>query len=307
MSRLDRKKGRFDAHYEVAEIDGALEDHQSVFGTEVDYFRHSHSDSFYHDIYGEGDEGGRIFFAPVKLPVLQVIRTEGPSDQKDAGITWTDRLYVVASFAHLAKVGLTHLDIQHGAYLNDRLVYDGYLFRIEQIKVQGQVRDRDIVVGIDCVQLKRSDILNDPQFAAWWNDNRPFPGPVDGEIWEPPSAGSVVGGEGQRGPKGDQGIPGPAGPRGYDGPVGPAGPPGLGGARGPSGPPGPPGPINQPLIVPQLSPSSSWVIEHGLGRWPQVTVLDSTGAEVVTDVTYLDVNRIAVIFAVPTTGSVLLT
>jgi len=190
MARLDKKAGRFNVTYEGDEIDGALEGYQTVYGQKIAYFRFSRSDSYVHDVYGEATAGGRIFFAPVQVPVLQVIREEGPAEQKDAGLSWTDGLHITASFAHLSKTGLTKLDINHSAYLNDRFSYDGRLFRVTKISVLGQLPARDFMVGIDAVQLKREDILNDPQFSLWWNTDV-VTGVDVGEIWQPtpPSSG----------------------------------------------------------------------------------------------------------------------
>ncbi|GAA2322316.1 hypothetical protein GCM10010149_89350 [Nonomuraea roseoviolacea subsp. roseoviolacea] len=336
MARLDRKSGRFNVVYESDEIDGALEGYQTVYGQSIAYFRFSRSDSYSHDVYGEATEGGRIFYAPVEVPVLQVIREEGLAEQKDAGLSWTDGIHIIASFAHLAKTGLTEMDLQHGRYLNDRFTYDGRVFRVHKISVLGQIKRRDFMVGIDAYQLKREDLINDPQWAAWL-DTDVVTGPAGGEIWEPPApGGGGAGPEGPRGPQGEQGIPGPMGPRGFDGPAGPPGPPGLAGARGPMGlqgergepgprglqgerglpglrgepgprgDPGPAGPAGQAIEVAQTAPSASWLITHNLGYFPQVSVVVS-GSVVFADVTHLDTDRLAVVFPQPTSGSVLLT
>lgn len=193
MARLDRKSGRFNVVYESDEIDGALEGYQGVYGQDIEYFRYSRTDSQFHNVYGEATGVGRVYYNPVPVPVLQVIREEGRAVQEDAGLYWTDGIHVIASFAHLSKTGLTELDIRHGSYLNDRLAYDGRIFRIEKISVLGQIRRRDFIVSVDAVQLKREDIVNDPQFQAWW-DGDVATGPVGGEVWVPPTPGGGSGG-----------------------------------------------------------------------------------------------------------------
>jgi len=184
VSRLDRKQGRFSPVFESYEIDAALGDHQSVYGQEINYFRFSHELTQSHDIYDEGAGAGRVYFAPVKIPVLQVIREEGPATQEQGGLYWTDTIRVIAAFRQLINAGLTELDIQHGRYLKDRFVYDQRLFRVTAIRIMGQVRYRDVIVSIEGVQLKREDILNDPQFSAWWSDDAAYQ-PTQGEPYVP--------------------------------------------------------------------------------------------------------------------------
>lgn len=85
------------------------------------------------------------------------------------------------------------------------------------------------------------------------------------------------------GAKGDQGeastVPGPTGPIGQTGPQGPMGDPGK-----------------VSYTHDQVSPSDLWVIEHGLLYCPNVSVIDSSGAVVVGDVSYVDANTIEVRF-----------
>jgi hypothetical protein len=52
----------------------------------------------------------------------------------------------------------------------------------------------------------------------------------------------------------------------------------------------------------QGSPASSWVILHGLGYFPNITVVDSTERQVEGDVVYDNLNQITVTFAAPFSG-----
>lgn len=52
----------------------------------------------------------------------------------------------------------------------------------------------------------------------------------------------------------------------------------------------------------QSSALSTWTIPHNLNRHPSVTLVDSTGARVWTDVFYVDSNVVQVTFATPTAG-----
>lgn len=90
------------------------------------------------------------------------------------------------------------------------------------------------------------------------------------------------------------GLIGPPGPQGPTGPVGPG---------GPVGPAGPPGPGLGTYTHLQAAPLATWVITHGLGRRPSVTVVDSAGTVVVGDVNYLSDTQIAVAFSSAFSGA----
>ena len=90
------------------------------------------------------------------------------------------------------------------------------------------------------------------------------------------------------------GPPGPPGPEGTTGPPGPIGPPGSGEAAAYS------------YVYDALSPSEVWVVQHNLGWYPSVTVIDSGGTVIVPDVRYNDTNTITLTFSSPTSGKVFL-
>lgn len=75
------------------------------------------------------------------------------------------------------------------------------------------------------------------------------------------------------------------------------------------GPQGPPGPQGNPgaaggsvYIHTQSSPAGSWIVNHGLNRPAFITVLNSAGEEIITDVDQSDPNTASIIFATPTSG-----
>lgn len=48
--------------------------------------------------------------------------------------------------------------------------------------------------------------------------------------------------------------------------------------------------------------SDVWMIEHNMGRYPSVTVVDSAGSAVFGDVTYANENQLTVTFSVAFSG-----
>lgn len=81
--------------------------------------------------------------------------------------------------------------------------------------------------------------------------------------------------------------------------VGPQGPPGPIGPTGPTGPPG--GATFEQVIS---TPTASFNVVHNLGRIPSVVWVDSEGDYELADVTYVDVNTVALLFPAPVTGTV---
>ena len=75
---------------------------------------------------------------------------------------------------------------------------------------------------------------------------------------------------------------GPAGPQGAAGATGPQGIPGLSGAN---------------YVHSQAVPAATWTINHGLGRYPSVTVVDSAGSVVGGDVEYTSTNQVVIYFS----------
>lgn len=73
--------------------------------------------------------------------------------------------------------------------------------------------------------------------------------------------------------------------------------------RGPQGLPGPPGPAGSglPFVHVQTEPLSTWLIPHGLGKKPVVTlILD--GRQEYTEVSYPSDSLVTVTWPNPTTG-----
>lgn len=72
--------------------------------------------------------------------------------------------------------------------------------------------------------------------------------------------------------------------------------------HGTQGPQGPPGPAGGTFTFEQDIASATWTIEHDLGFFPAVSVVDTLGREFEGAVTYVDDNNLIVEFAVPVTG-----
>ena len=52
----------------------------------------------------------------------------------------------------------------------------------------------------------------------------------------------------------------------------------------------------------QTAPATTWTIQHNLGRYPSVTVVDSGNSEVIPNITYVDQNTVTATFGSATSG-----
>ena len=57
----------------------------------------------------------------------------------------------------------------------------------------------------------------------------------------------------------------------------------------------------------QTTPAAVWTINHNLGLWPTVSILDPGGNEIEADVTHPSVNQLVIRFAIPIAGLARLT
>jgi hypothetical protein len=79
---------------------------------------------------------------------------------------------------------------------------------------------------------------------------------------------------------------------------------GMPGLPGPPGPPGPPGLTGDTTFYfTQNTPSTLWTIIHNLGKYPSVTVLDTSYRQVFATVTYPTISQVNVHFAQPMMGT----
>lgn len=169
MSRLDHKLGRFSPAYEAREFGGAMLGHFQNWGDWCEYYRYQDDRSAEHDVYDEPTATGRWFRGPLRLPVMSMVREEGMPYNRDAGLYWTDTAFMTIPWAGLVRAGLWTMDVDHAAYVKDRVVYDDRVFRVSRIQIHGQIRRRDMTGVITANQMKPAELRTDAQFERWWD------------------------------------------------------------------------------------------------------------------------------------------
>lgn len=81
------------------------------------------------------------------------------------------------------------------------------------------------------------------------------------------------------------------------GPTGVQGPQGAQGPQGPQGPQGLPGDSGGFYTHTQSVSASTWTINHNLGYYPSVNVVDNGENVVIGDVTYVSLNSLTISFS----------
>jgi hypothetical protein len=72
---------------------------------------------------------------------------------------------------------------------------------------------------------------------------------------------------------------------------------------GPPGPPGPPGPSGAGYDFDQVSPSTTWTINHNLGYRPSVQMFTVGGLEVLGEIQHVSDNQTLITFNIAVAGT----
>lgn len=166
MSRLDWKRGRFNADNETDRMFQGLRGWRDVNGDWLNYYRYNASATT-SNIYGESTGQGRVYLSPVRVPCIHVTYMPGANDNAEYGFYTNADLDAIIAFDLFTQMGMTLADIETQLYLKDRVLYERNVYRITQIAVRGKIQERPTIVGITATQCKPDELVDDAQFAQW--------------------------------------------------------------------------------------------------------------------------------------------
>jgi hypothetical protein len=147
---------RFGIQEELDRIDsGLLQDAGKEWGTEILWYRFR-ADSEVDEIYDVG--APRRYGPAVTVPVLWALRTEGQHGFEDSGLDPSDSLQFAVGKSVLRDwLGWKFLDRGgHTELLRDRVRYEGRLFTVDRVDIQGQLEDRDVILGVVAREVRES-------------------------------------------------------------------------------------------------------------------------------------------------------
>jgi hypothetical protein len=168
MARIDTKRGlRSNADQATDKILQALRGYAENNGDWITYYKYDDALTVMDEVYDEAIGDGLQFSPPVRVQCIHVIHVEGGNEYGDKGFYYNDDLDAKIAFDLFLEAGMSMADIQAGSYLNDRVVYDRKLFRVTSLAVEGQIQERDIIIGLAATQVKPDEVVNDTMFSAW--------------------------------------------------------------------------------------------------------------------------------------------
>ncbi len=87
----------------------------------------------------------------------------------ERGLYTVDTMNIVISAAAVRQSGLTDLITLPQSHYDDRVVYEGKVFAVDDIRVRGILTAGYAVVGVMCRQVKDEELINDQTFQQFIN------------------------------------------------------------------------------------------------------------------------------------------
>ena len=137
---------------------------QRKVGTIVDWWEFDKVNTTKDDIYDEGPD--RKWKAPKRMPVYSVIRVEGVEVPDAEGQYTVDSIHFSGLLEQFRRAGMTApYDAQ--AHINDRVIYDHFVWEIRRYQIMGRLQDYETTVSIDATKVSPEEMINDSQFGDY--------------------------------------------------------------------------------------------------------------------------------------------
>lgn len=162
--------GRFQIPYErEAILFGINYDLTLHIGQIVEWWRYDSENTESDDIYDVGSvDGGRRWLDPFNMVCINASLYQGITVQDARGFYNTDLLRVTLNIKDVEEL-IPDLVSNTDAYLKDRIVFRGEVFRPKRFYPKGQITDDYTIFSFDAIQVNPEELINDQQFAAYAN------------------------------------------------------------------------------------------------------------------------------------------
>lgn len=170
-------EGRFGVDFEMRSMqEGMTKDLHNKVGQDVNWFRWQEwykedtFDNMVDDIYDVSsavEGGGRRWMLPIKMPALLAQVTRGANIMNERGFYVVDTMRLLLNSGDLERLIPEVLGDEPNDFIRDRIVYKGQVFAPIRVNPRGLVGDDFAVVSIDCTEVNRDELVNDPQFAQF--------------------------------------------------------------------------------------------------------------------------------------------
>lgn len=171
MARIDFHRGRASSDFETLRMYSAMRGWSQGYGDYVDYYRLNQAATQFDDVYDEVTGNGRQYLPVVRLGCLHVQLIQGANDWDDKGFYMNDDIRAMVPYDVYEGTGMPVADLDTGLYEMDRIVYKQKVFKVVEIDIRGQIKERPVLVAIDATQLKPDELHEDPLFAVYGEGN----------------------------------------------------------------------------------------------------------------------------------------
>jgi hypothetical protein len=154
--------GRFDPEYEVKSIrSGISRDLQVPAGQFVLWQVFDPQASAADPVYATGGtDGGRVFAAAVKMPVINAFIYQGEQYMNQRGFYTVDTLRLIINYDDVIRY-LPSLDRNPDQHLKDRIVFRGSMFQPTMVFPKGQIGYDYMGLTVDATQVKTEEQVYD--------------------------------------------------------------------------------------------------------------------------------------------------
>jgi hypothetical protein len=161
--------GRFDADFESDSISAGInQDLQRPVGTHAEWWIYDPENTTIDSIYDVGatDGTGRRWIGPYNLPIIRSVIKQGAVPTSAQGYYNADTLHLTINAEDLIKISpnvVNHPDLQN----RGRIVWLNEVFRPSYVQQRAIVADRFSLITVECIQVTREELVNDPQFSKY--------------------------------------------------------------------------------------------------------------------------------------------
>lgn len=135
--------------------------HRKV-GEVVDWYEFDPAGTTSHDIYDEGPE--RAWHPAKKVPMLSLTRVEErEAPPRPEGYYSVSTVHAVLGLRAAEDAGITNV-YDADQHVFDRFTWHGKVWDVRVWAIEGRLKGEDVVIGIDGVEVKTEEFVNDPNF-----------------------------------------------------------------------------------------------------------------------------------------------
>lgn len=124
-----------------------------AYGQTVLWFELDEAHENPHDPY---DEGGRFWKSPRTINVYQASIDEGEQQFLRTGAYRVATLHLIIEGDELRRRGISQ-PIERGAHDQDRIIYDGRLFSVDDLEPRGRIGNTLMTVSVQCTEVMEDE------------------------------------------------------------------------------------------------------------------------------------------------------